>query len=150
MNLLYEEVPYALIDKNWNNRANWEEYNKCIYIALNIPATEVACTPDEKIARFTRNWKTETAVAKKLDLHFYDNTHEYFHSGSGDPLPDFIDDQGKTYELKNTNKYAYDDHHWWGADVHLYYDHYEGIVYEQIADGRYLPLEYVSVRELGE
>lgn len=147
--LLYEEIPYKDIVEHWENRHEWDQWKKCIYIAANIPGTEVPCTIDEKIWRFVNNWQKECAVAKALGIKFYNETHDYFHSGGGSPLPDFIDEKGKTYELKNTKKYAYDDKHWWGADTHLYYNGYEGILYEQIPDGSYIPIIDIRIDTVG-
>ena len=147
--LFYEEVPYKDIVANWENRHEWSEWKKCIYIALNIPKTEVSCSVEEKIWRFVNNWQKECAVAKALGIKFYDDTHNCFHSGSGLPTPDFIDKKGKTYELKNTKKYAYNDRHWWGADYHLYYDEKENVLYEQIPDGSYIAIMDIAINAVG-
>lgn len=151
MNSSYEEIAYEEIVKNWNNRYQWKDWNKCLYIAANIPGTYIPCTLEEKIWRFVNNWQKECAVAAALHLEFYDDTHNYFHTGAGKPTPDFKDKEGKTYELKNTPKYSYNDIHWWGADFHLWYGDKTKHLYKQQANGQYIdimPLEIELIKEI--
>ena len=149
-NLLYDEVPYVDIVRNWANREQWNRWTDCKYIAANIPCSKLRTSAEEKILRFTNNWLIETAVAKSMSLDFCDTTHDTFHTGYGEIHPDFIDKDGITYELKTTEIYDYNDKHWWEADIHLYYDVKEQILYEQIEDGSYIAIKEVFVYLLGE
>lgn len=149
-NLLYDEVPYADIVRNWANRESWNRWFDCKYIAVNIPCSKLKTSIEAKIRRFTNNWLIESAVAKSMSLDFCDTTHDTFHTGYGKMNPDFISKDGITYELKTTKIYDYDDMHWWKADIHLYYDIKAQVLYEQIKDGSYIAIKEVFVYLLGE
>lgn len=56
----------------------------------------------------------------KYKVRFSSLDHYYFHTGSGDAYPDFINEKGITYELKRY-KLDYNDGKWWNADIRLVY-----------------------------
>lgn len=138
--LLYTEMPYSIIDAHWDNRFNWDDYQVCKYIAINIPGTEVSCSLDKKIERFLINWKIEEKIRNLLDLQYYDDTHSCFHTGQGLPIPDFKNADNITYELKTTKKYKYNDKHWWNADIHLYYNVKTNKLYQQLHNNSYIEI----------
>ena len=49
---------------------------------------------------FLNNYWLEEAVRKALDLSYKSNDHMAIYDYSGLNMPDFVDDKGVTYELK--------------------------------------------------
>lgn len=145
-NLTYSYQLYDEIINNWSNHLEWSGWKESLYIAVNIPGTKQKETPAHKVFRFARNHQIEKEVAKAMDIEFYDDSHLIFHTGWGDKSPDFKDRNNKTYELKTTTKYDYDAEEWWDADVHLYYDIKDQILYEQIPDGSYIAIMEIKMR----
>lgn len=124
--LLDDSVEYEDIVLNWKNRYHWKDWNRCLWIASNIPNSKLGLCGEARVRLFTNNFKLEEAVERYLGIHFADLTHLTLHTGSGKPTPDFTDDEGKTYELKSrrNRKVAppYWCANWYNADVHLLYE----------------------------
>lgn len=140
---------YETIEANWKNRYEWEGWQECLFIASQIGATESNFTLEEKVERFVWNWKVESTIADALHLEFFEDGHDYLHPGFGTRTPD-LKGNNLTYEVKTTSKYEYDDRHWGNADVHLYYNKYTGMLYEQLPDNHYHFIMSLDIKPLGE
>lgn len=81
-----------------------------------IPGREDGKRGIDRVKSFLSTYICEREAIEQLaplGLYYYgeqEEDHLYFHAGYGKASPDFMDANGKTYELKMTDKYPYTHH----------------------------------------
>lgn len=132
----YDVLPLIYNDEKLMNRA--------LYIASTFPPRKDGKIGLARIQDMIKNHLVEVVVLDKLNevygvkVDFYDCGSYFFHTGYGHALPDYMSEDGKTFELKRY-KLSYDDVKWHNADYHLIW----------LNQRLYLQLEDGSLKDLG-
>lgn len=88
------------------------------------------------LLQFLNNYMVEKRVKDKLKLKWNSDDHDKFYEKKGEQKADFIDADGRTYELKSRRTFesAQKIMNWYGADVRLIYCTGNDTLYEYKQD----------------
>lgn len=148
----YEELFENALNYRWNGWPN--AYNVMKSVEEKGSKSYVYYYSTLKhLLQFLNNYLVEQRVKNKLGLEFNGDDHERFYDKLGDKAPDFIDKDGKTYELKSgrTIEVAARVKNWYDADVRLFYCTGNDILYEYKRDGSFeriteLKAPYINIK----
>lgn len=136
-----EYVNLQAVYENCRN-VNWSGWQRAYEI---IKAVEDAGSvsrnyPDSPLSHllnFTNNYLLERKICSLYKLKFLDDTHDKLLKTCGKNIPDFVDDEGRTYELKTGKSLGglKDIHNWRNADRKLFYSALDNSLYIISKDG---------------
>ena len=128
-------VDYEVLYRNYSN-VEWSEWPKIYDVIRNIEKAgsvswKYPQNPLIHLMMFLNNYLLERKVKEKMQLEWYNDDHDVLVEKKGEDVPDFIDESGKTYELKQGNSFerAMNVKTWRNADVKLFYNTDDNTLY---------------------
>lgn len=120
-------IDYEVLYRNFLNE-DWSEWPEIYEIVRNIEESGSSSytftfAPLLHLMQFLNNYLLESKVKEKLNLDWYNEDHEVLFEQLGKDAPDFIDENGTTYELKQRKNFldAARIRNWHHADKKLLY-----------------------------
>ena len=127
-----KRVSYKDFEQNAFNPC-WSGWKTLIEIEKKLKPSKYYSDPISHMYLFLNNYWLEEAVRKALDLSYKSNDHMAIYDYSGLNMPDFVDDKGVTYELKQGKSLAslelIAERDWHGCKVKLFYSRMDKCLY---------------------
>lgn len=115
----YEEFYSNVYNKEW---CGWKNLGDIMKIIEDSGSKSIAY-PNSKVKHalnFLNNYLVEIRVKELMHLNWYDSTHEFLYAKVGEAKPDFKNNNGESYELKQRwSLYDATKCNWYNADHKL-------------------------------
>lgn len=120
-------VDYEVLYRNCLN-PNWSEWKEVIDVMRSIEEKGSKSyvypnSPIKHLLQFLNNYLVERKIVDISNLEWLKNDHDKLTEKKGDAVPDFVNKNGVTYELKSGKNIenAALIRNWYGADRKLFY-----------------------------
>ena len=130
-----KRVSYKELEQNAFN-PTWSGWKTLIEIEKKLKPSKYYTDPISHMYLFLNNYWLEEAVRKELNLSYRNTDHIAIYDYCGLNLPDFVDEKGITYELKQgkdlNSLRLIAERDWHDCQIKLFYSRMDKCLYSSI------------------